>query len=177
MRTNAEFLQQLRTEIGETQKRREGFIKAKLTFVVALLGVGAISIQGKFGATSLLYLVPLVAFVFDLYIMGEDFSVKRAGAFVKTSPSAPLEERLWEKGVDSKRDWFSYWAGPLSSGIVLVAASVGIKTSNADQLPFLPWVVGSSLLVLAVVLYRPIRLKVIKSFEKALAEKERGTDE
>jgi hypothetical protein len=177
MRENADFIQQLRQEIGESQNRREAFIRAKLAFVVSLLGVGAISIQGTFGATALLYIVPFVAFVFDLYILGEDFSVKRAGAFIKTSPAAPSEERLWEEGVDSKRDWFSYWAGPLSSTIVLVAAGVGIKTSGADDLPFIPWLIASAILVLVVVLYRPIRQRVISSFEKALDKEKRSGDE
>jgi hypothetical protein len=177
MRTNADFIQQLREEISETQNRRESFIKAKLAFAVALLGVGAVSIKGEFGATPLLYLVPLVAFVFDLYILGEDFSIKRAGVFIKTSPAAPIEERLWEKGVDSKRDWFSYWAGPLSSGIILTAAAFGVKASGADNLPFYPWLIGSGLMVLMMVLYRPIRLRVMSSFEKALESETRGTDE
>ncbi len=176
MRTNAEFIQQLREEISESQSRRHTFIKAKLTFVMALLGVGAVSIKGVFGASSLLYLVPLVSFVFDLYILGEDFSVKRAGLFIKTSPSAPQEERLWEKGVGLKRDRFSYWACPLSSGIALLASAIGVKSSNTDFLPFLPWLCASCFLVAVVVLYGPIRLRIIDGFEKALAKETRGTD-
>ena len=77
--------------------------------------------------------------------------MKRAGVFIRTSPAAPLEERLWEKGVDTKRDWFSYWAGPISSGIIITATAFGIDASGTDDLPFYPWLIVSSLLVLMVV--------------------------
>jgi len=69
VRTNADFLQHLRSEIADSQKRREAFVKAKLAFVATLLGIGTISIQGKFGATPLLYLVPLISFVLDLLFL------------------------------------------------------------------------------------------------------------
>ncbi len=176
MRTNSDFLKQLRIEILETQKRRESFIKAKLTFVVGLLGIGAISIGSSIKTTSLLYLVPLVAFIFDLYILGEDFGVKRAGTFIRTSPAAPLEERIWEKGLGSKRDWYSYFAHPLSSIVVLTAAAVGIHVSEINILPFWPWIFINSVFILIVVAYKPLLKKSMQHFEDILDKEVRESD-
>ncbi len=141
MRLDGNFIDDLRTEIVKGQERRSAFIKLKLTFVVSLLGVGAVNLDASLRMASLLYLVPLVAFVFDLYVIGEDFGIKRAGIFIKTSPAAPPEERLWDTDVELKRDMFAYAAGPLSSFLVCIAAGIGILKSNLDVVPFWSWLV------------------------------------
>ncbi len=176
MKENKDFLRRLRTEIADTQQRRAAFVRGKLAFVVGLLGAGAINIDGLFEATTLLYFVPLVAFVFDLYILGEDFSIKRIAVFIRTSPAAPSEEKLWEKGVDQKRDWFSYWAAPLSSSVVLIAATVGIKASSAKILPFLPWLIVNLLFIILLIAYRPIRIRSLTKFEELLTKEDRCSD-
>ena len=176
MRDNGDFIKQLRDEIGETQKRRATFVQAKLAFVSALLGAGAISIKEPFETGVLLYLIPLVSFVFDLYILGEDFSIKRAAVFIKTSPSAPREERLWEEGVDTKRDWFRYWAAPLSSAITLLAASVGVNALKQDFLPFIPWFIICVFFIVVLAAYSPIRKSILIKFEENLKKQKRGKD-
>ena len=120
-----------------------------------------------------MYLVPLVAFVFDLYILGEDFSIKKIAVFIRTSPAASGEEKLWETGVDQRRDWFSYWAGPLSSVVVLTAAAVGIKASSATIVPFLPWLIVNLLFIAFLIAYRPIRIRSLKKFEELLGNEDR----
>ena len=68
--TNVEdFFNDLRTEIRETQERRAKIVHQKFTYIIGLLGIGSISI-GSFQPLSLLYIAPLIAFTFDLYIIG-----------------------------------------------------------------------------------------------------------
>jgi hypothetical protein len=167
MRTNGQFIHQLRDEIQAGQVRRSSYIKAKLAFVVSLLGLGAISLKGMSQTSHLLYLVLIVTFVFDLYILGEDFGIKRAGAFIQTSPATPLEERAWEISLALKRDWFSYFANILSSFIAMLAASVGIYITKTVAIPFVLWLLFglSGLVFLSVVtLYRFIRIKSMNNY-------------
>lgn len=126
MRTNADFLKQLRVEIIETQKRRDAHIKSKLTFIVALLGIGVSGEFGEYAGSPLLFIVPFVAFMFDLYLIGEDFSIKRAGTFIKDNNATPHIEKQWEQYVNDNWDWCYRWACPITSFIVLLVATLGI---------------------------------------------------
>lgn len=164
MRTNSDFLAELRAEISTGQARRHTFIKLKLGFVLSLLGAGSLSIENPVTTAPLLYLVPLVAFIVDLYTMGEDFGVKRAARFIRSSRAAPPEEVRWEEAVKSRRDLFSYVAGPLSSALALVAAALGLRMTGTEILPFLPWLGVSSLFVVFVALYRFLRAFLLRGF-------------
>ncbi len=164
MRTDGAFIGQLRSEIISTQERRAAYVRAKLVFVVGLLGAGAISIEGEFRAAALLYIVPLVTFVFDLYVMGEDFAVQRIALFIKSSPAAPGEEKAWETLVRKRKDWYSYLAGPLSSAVALAAAAIGITAFSADLLPFRAWLGTSGLLIIFLLLYRPLQARSLRVF-------------
>ena len=165
MRNDKEFVHQLREEIISNQGNRATFIKLKLTFVVGLLGIGSISNDGNIHTAPLLYLVPLVAFIFDLYILGEDFGIKRAGRFIKTSPAASLEEQIWEDVLDQVRDWFSYLAGPLTTFVALVAAAIGIKISQTTLLTFEWWIAASGILIIFTLLSRYFRKRLLNKLE------------
>ncbi len=147
MRTCKDFLKELRDEIGRSQDRRTTYIKYKLMFNVSLLGIGSASIinssTNKLMISSLLYIVPLVGLVFDLYIFGEDFGVKRAGAFIKNSGEAAFTETLWEKFVEKNRDWYSYVANPVSSLLIVAGATFGILKSKPNLILFTLWLLVS----------------------------------
>lgn len=177
MRTNSQFLAGLRAEIAAGQARRNTFIKLKLGFVVSLLGVGSLSIDKPVKTAPLLYLVPLVAFIFDLYTMGEDFGVKRAATFLRSSSAAPPEEVRWEKEVADRRDWFSYAAGPLSSALALVAAVLGLRMADTEIPLFLPWLGVSSLFVVFLALNRPLSRFLLREFPQNRNIKEYGSSE
>ena len=66
MRAEQRFILQLRAEIAAGQRRRHSFVLAKLAFVVGLLGLGAYPREGEPPPVALLYLIPLVTFIFDL---------------------------------------------------------------------------------------------------------------
>ena len=82
MRKDGDFINGLREEILSGQERRSKYVILKLSFIVGLFGIGSMTISSV-SLNSLIYLVPLVVAIFDLYILGEDFGVKRAGRFIK----------------------------------------------------------------------------------------------
>jgi hypothetical protein len=176
MATGEDFIGALRVEIADTQTRRMGYVKAKLAFLISLLGVGAAAIKEPILTSPLFYLVPFVAFLFDLYIMGEDFAIKRAGTFICNSPFASREERIWEETVTRHRDWFAFFAGPLSSGIALVVAARGIVTAQIATVPFIPWIVVGATFVLIVLANRWLQAAQVKAFREDV-KRTRANDE
>jgi hypothetical protein len=170
MSTDEDFIRALRIEIADTQTRRMSYVKAKLGFLIGLLGVGAAAIKEPIPTSPLFYLVPVVAFLFDLYIMGEDFAIKRAGAFICNSPFASREERIWEETVSRHRDWFAFFAAPLSSGIALVVAARGVVIAQIATVPFIPWIVVGMAFVLVVLANRWLQAAQVSAFSKDTAE-------
>jgi hypothetical protein len=178
MRTDGKFISDLRAEISDSQKRRTGYVKTKLVFIVGLLGIGSLSsLKDVFRTAELLYLIPIISFVFDLYILGEDFGIKRAGRFIASSPTVPAEEKLWEKAVEKNRDLLSFFAGPISTLVAASAAAVGIHfySSLSSQL-LLPWSILSILIVLFPLGNKPFRDRKLLEFEKYLCAKHKDHD-
>jgi len=197
MRDNGDFIQDLRREIESTQARRHKYVLAKLAFVTGLLGfvtgLLGVGLAGKDSTATgqLLYLVPLVTFVFDLYILGEDFSVKRAGRFIRESAGSPDEERTWERAVTRTRDWFSYFAGPLavtrtrdwfsyfagplSSALALVAAIFGLRLLKAGTVPVW-WIALGVVFVLVVLVHRLIQSVILDRFDHHVSDDRKEAD-
>ncbi|MCJ7603238.1 MAG: hypothetical protein MUO63_17285 [Desulfobulbaceae bacterium] len=98
-------LERLHQEIRDTQLRRHKLDLLKITFVTALLGFGAVKVGEILTFYQTLYLVPLVAVFFDLLIMGEHFSIRRLGAFLRLHSTDQMECE-WEKFVSDNRDRF-----------------------------------------------------------------------
>jgi hypothetical protein len=122
------FHVRLRGEIKHGIQRRHEFSLRKLSFCVALLGLGAlnkipIGSAQILSLTSLLYLVPLVAIAFDLYIVAEDFRIKHAGEYLakEESGSGPAE-RYWESFVKKHDNPFAPWAFFIVTVILLIGA-------------------------------------------------------
>lgn len=146
----ANFHEQLRQELIEAQKERGALVRQKLTFVITALGIGAVSTDA-FPARNLLFLAPLISFVFDLYIAGVDYQVKRAGAFLGAPDAGTSEvERLWEGFVAENRDPFSRTANPLLSVLVLLASAVGLWASYGVSPFYLGWLLLNILLTAGV---------------------------
>ena len=97
------FIQKLHKEMSETQQRRHKLDILKIGFVTALLGFGSIKLKDFLSFYQILYLVPLAAVFFDLLIMGEHYSKRRIGAFLRIKSKL---ERNFEKYVSKKRDKF-----------------------------------------------------------------------
>jgi len=75
------------------QEARNRLTIQKVTFATALISQGSIKLDpGVVNTTLLSYLAPWVAIVFDFYILGEDYSVKRLGAFLHAYSGETLGE-------------------------------------------------------------------------------------
>jgi cell division protein FtsW (lipid II flippase) len=135
------FVGHLRAEKLQAQATRGRYTGQKLAYATALLGLGALGIETTALDFSLvLYLVPVVAITFDLYILAEDYSVKRIGAYLRTHSHDPLE-RAWEAWVSRNRDTFALWAMPLLSTLLLVGAALVVLLA-APPVDAWQWVAG-----------------------------------
>ena len=119
---SGDFLKHLQDEKLKTQAARNTYVIRKLVYATGLLGLGSIK-PGAADLSPLLYVVPFLALAFDLYILGEDYSVKRIGAYLGAASCDPLERR-WEQWVADNRDPFAPFAMPLLTNILVAAAAV-----------------------------------------------------
>ena len=114
----AEFLRRLRKEELQHQNRRAAFVLHKLAFIFILLGVAAIQMVLAPGFRWLLYALPVVGLVYDVYIYDETGRARRIGQFIRrhSRPSSKCE-RDWEESVRDRR-------GPLGGAANLVLTVV-----------------------------------------------------
>lgn len=158
-----DFIKHLREEKLGAQQIRYSYTQKKLAYVTALfgLGLGSISIA-EFDLRPILYLIPFVATAFDLYILAEDYSVKRIGTFLGAHTTEELE-RKWEKWVSKNRDPFAPVAMPILTTLLLAGAALALwVTSNRDIPPiFWLWLILAGLPSWVLfVLYRRLRNRI-----------------
>jgi len=120
------FFDHLRDEKIKTEGVRSGFVVQKLLFATALLGAGA----GTTGLANinlriLLYLVPYVSLVFDLYYLAEDYSVKRIGGYLGAKSADP-DEHGWESWVGAHRDPFAPFSMSLLTLLITAGAAFAV---------------------------------------------------
>ena len=121
----SDFLDRLHAEKLATQARRGSLISRKLTWVTGLAAAGWLRFGDSLNLWPLLLLVPFVAVLFDLYILGENYGVKRMGVFVRDR-CKDSKDSEWERFLLGKRDIFSSYALPVGSCVVLVASAFGL---------------------------------------------------
>ena len=147
-----EFLQSLHHEKIATQDERAKYALGKLGFLTVYFAVSSVSLGGV-DLFWLLFLVPLVAIGYDLYIRAADFSVKRIGAFLRTDPKAGVSdsEKAWEEFAAQTRDTYAPLAAPLFTAAATIAAAIyiGGKALSQTSSPgwlwvfIFTWLVGS----------------------------------
>jgi len=147
--SNTEFLKHLRDEKLATEEVRANYTFRKLAYATALLGAGSLSFE-RLDLSFLLYLVPFVAIAFDLYILAEDYSVKRIGAFLGAS-SPDAVERHWEKWIAQNRDRFAPVAMPVLT-ILLTTGAAFVIWFQGSYLGryYWPWLIVSVILTVAL---------------------------
>jgi hypothetical protein len=178
MRNDGEFLKDLRQEINADEERRCTYIRHKLTFVISFLGLGSISLTDFEGVKTwpLLYIAPVVALIFDLYIIGETFSIRRSGIFIRYSPKTPSQERLWEECVSDFRAMLPRIAGLTSSGLVLLASALGLWQFQCCNPLYYVWFVATLIIIICVwQLDRQGRARLEK-FKKKVKKQKEATD-
>ena len=125
------FLRHLQEEKLKTQAARTTYVTHKLAYATGLLALGSLK-PGSVDLSPLLYLVPFFAIAFDLYILGEDYSVKRIGAFLRVNSTDALEKR-WEDWVSRHRDHFAPLAMPILTNILAAAAALALWSQPSDS--------------------------------------------
>lgn len=123
-KASAEFLKHLQDEKLKTQAARSSYVTQKLAYATGLLALGSLK-PGSADLSLLLYLVPLLSTVFDLYILAEDYSVKRIGNFLGEASPDPLE-KTWEDYVHEYRDRYAPIAAPSLTTLLGMAVFFGV---------------------------------------------------
>ncbi|MBI4809888.1 MAG: hypothetical protein HY800_00240 [Ignavibacteriales bacterium] len=166
MTKTEDFINNLRTEIQNTQIQRAKLVSQKFTFVIGLLGIGSLSI-GNVHTQFLLFITPIIAFTFDLYITGFDFGVRRVGGFLgRKSSEACDEEKNWERFVRKNRDTFVKIGGPLLSILVLVASIIVLWSDYNNVWYFWLWMAVDFLMLIWVWYYSYRLNKIIENIRE-----------
>jgi len=160
------FLEHLHEEKLRTLEARAKYTLQKLAFVTGLMGLGSLNITvGNIDFGLLVYLAPWVAIAFDFYIVSEDYSVKRIGAFLKAQSPERMEKQ-WEQWVASNRDPFAPWATPMLTTLIFIGAVlIAYQQPGAAQEPlFKIWLIVTGLPSwLSFILYHWLRRRVLKN--------------
>ena len=163
-----DFLKHLRSEKLKAQEARTTYTLKKLTYATTLLGLGSLNIDveqitaiGPINLGYLLYLTPLVALAFDLYVLAEDYSVKRFGAFLGEN-SPDVLERGWENWVSQNRDPFAPFAMPVLTTLLLIGAAIIMWIGGSAEGPiFWGWLIFTALVTWTLyVVYWRLRRRV-----------------
>jgi len=144
MRDDGDFITDLRKQIMQSQDRRFNFIRQKSTFVISFLGIGSISFVSlsiDMKIWILLYLAPIIALVYDFYIIGESFNIKRMGVFIRECPKAPFEEGLWEICISKNRPVMPKIGMMVSTILVLLAAMLVLWIYEKVNIIYILWVI------------------------------------
>lgn len=131
------------------QERRDALVRRKLSWITGLLAVGSLEISCDFKTALLLYLVPPIAIVFDLYIIGENYGIKRMGVFVGIQHKSRADAK-WELWLKSRRDPFSRFALPLSTLIISVGAGAVLFSQYGHVVQLCIWSAVSLTFIIAV---------------------------
>ena len=178
--SDQEFLRALHEEKIRTQDERAELATNKLTFIAVLFGLSSVNIGIDIANLYwLLYLVPLVAISYDLYIMSADSRIKRIGVFLGQSPSsvAGEAEREWERFSTMHKDGLGPSANMFVSVIVTVGASIFVRSQRMcpqgpTKLFFAFWMVGSLSAIIALWIQHKM---LVCRIENPTIVKENGT--
>ena len=136
--SDIEFLNRMHEEKLASQKRRSEFNIKKFVFIGALFTVGAAKLPEEIDLSLILYIVPLISICFDLYILGEDYGIKRIGGFISLNYQNTIDSN-WEDWVGKKRDPFATFAVPLLSLVILVACCAILWKTESTSFWFWIW--------------------------------------
>ena len=119
-----EFIRTLHEEKLNTMKEREKYARDKILFVLGIMGFGSLNFGvSGFKSSEILFIVPLVAIGYDLYINAYDEGIKRIGAFLRRPNSCSSKcEKDYEIYVAGKRGKYAPIANVLFSLIGTIGA-------------------------------------------------------
>jgi hypothetical protein len=114
------FHQSLYEEKNIHKEHRNDFVKMKMVFIATVFGVSSLSIGTKqIDLFYLLLLIPLLCFSTDIYILAEDYKIKRIGKYIREYPKYfDDDEILWEDLLHKNADRMREKCGKANSFIV-----------------------------------------------------------
>jgi hypothetical protein len=155
------FLKSLNEEKLQAQERRNEFAKLKISFIIGLFALGSVELK-NIDLALVLYIIPFISIGFDLYILGEDYGVKRMGSFVRNFLQTELESK-WEFWVGKRRDPFATVAVPILSLLVVVACAAVLFQKGANRVICGIWFMVNLIAVVFLYVYsRKLRLKLLE---------------
>lgn len=109
---------------------------AKITSVGTLIGVASMLLD-KLHLAVFFYVIPFVAFGFDLFLIGESFTMRRLAAFVREAKTRNLDlEFCWEEFVRLNPNKYST-VGNLGFTLIAAIGSILIVVlTNAARSPW-----------------------------------------
>ena len=127
-----EFIRTIHEEKLNTMKEREKYARDKILFILGIMGFGSLNFGvSGFKSGEILYIVPLVAIGYDLYINAYDEGIKRIGAFLRSPNSCSSNcEKDYEIYVATKRGKYAPIANVLFSLIGTIGAFIIVLLST-----------------------------------------------
>jgi drug/metabolite transporter (DMT)-like permease len=115
------FFAKLREDMFHTRGRRFQYQLAKVTSIGSLMGASALVGQNHIVAL-FYYIIPFVAIAFDLFILGESFTLRRLAAFIRHQKARAYDSEVeWERFVKRNADILA----SLANLIITVSCAVG----------------------------------------------------
>jgi hypothetical protein len=98
------FLKSLQDEKLKHKEHRFQLVTIKLAFAASVFGFSALFTGGQGSPHYLLLLVPVICFCTDLYIIADDYKVKRIGRFVRDRQEFFSDAEIeWEKDLEANK--------------------------------------------------------------------------
>lgn len=146
-----EFLRTLHEEKSDTMTERSKYARDKIVFILGIMGFGSLNFSfSGVNSVTILYLVPLVAFGYDLYIDAYDEGIKRIGAFLRSQSSMSSEsEKNYERYVRIRRGKYASIANVLFSLVGTAGAGFIVFLESGFSLP-LWWFAGWSGMIIGM---------------------------
>lgn len=153
-----DFRTHLREELLKQQDRRAEHIKSKFMFIVALGGLAgtlqSVKFEEPLAVNLLIYSIPLVAALFDFYILGGEFAVKRIRSFLILQDLNHTSEGRWTTFLDTWPKDFMRRNRAVTTGFVDLAC-IGAAIGNLIKFhsPIYHWILFTAWCFLVVWLY------------------------
>jgi hypothetical protein len=152
------FMEYLYKEKNIHKNHRFSLIQRKLLFIGALLGISSLpSLDGRFDID--IYIItctiPFMAIAYDIFILAEDYKIKRIGAFLlgKCDKSLCLDEKQWESFVKDNREKLAAYGNILLTVLSFIAATVVLLYFKGQPESPSDWLNVVLLLIYIIALY------------------------
>jgi len=124
-----EIIEQLNNEKNLYQTHRYNYISKKIAFIVSLFGLSSLNIN-TVSFYEVLYLIPFISLGFDIYILNEDFKIKRIGEFLKINESISTK---WENWVVKYKNPYASIAAFGFTMITIIGSTILIFKRNSIE--------------------------------------------